>query len=332
MKKTLLGLLVSVFLITGCKKSMGPGEENLAPEETLTFTGLRECATEEVLQLRMAEDPSLRSRMEQIEAFTQEYQRNPEAFRVLADGTLEIPVQVNVLYKTTAENVSNAQIQSQIDVLNQDFAGTNSDYNETPGMFQGVRSGDIKIRFIWNSSTGVARKSTKKKFWSSNDDMKRASRGGIDAKSPATTLNIWVCNLGSSLLGYAYYPGTAPLSVDGVVIHCNAFGKGSYPLYSVYNQGRTATHEVGHYFNLKHIWGESTCGNDLVADTPQHNTSNGGCPTFPHYSTCTGTPVEMTMNYMDYTYDDCMYMFTQGQAVRMQATYAVGGPRASLRP
>ena len=82
--------------------------------------------------------------------------------------------------------------------------------------------------------------------------------------------------------------------------------------------------------NLRHIWGDATCGSDLVSDTPSHNTANYGCPTFPHYSTCSGSPVEMTMNYMDYSNDACMYMFTIGQKNRMRAIFNSGGPRFSF--
>ncbi len=324
----LIGSAAFLFVMAGCKKSAEPVDENIVPAEELSTTGLRECAAYEVLQIKLQEDPGLANRMNQIEEFTRQYIQNPQAFRMNGD-VLEIPVHVNVLYKTTAENVSNAQIQSQIDVLNQDFGATNGDYNSTPSIFQGVRSGDIKIRFMWTTAD-VTRKSTKKVSWRTNDDMKKSTKGGINPTSPTTTLNIWVCNLSNSILGYAQFPGGSS-ATDGVVIDNNAFGKGSYPLYSAYNLGRTATHEVGHYFNLRHIWGDATCGNDQVSDTPVHNTSNGGCPTYPHLSTCSGTPVEMTMNYMDYTYDACMYMFSAGQATRMQATYAVGGPRASLR-
>ena len=330
MKKKILAIAAGFILVVSCNKSSAPGEETLALDEPKSE--FRECFSYEVLQENMQADPSLNEKMNQIEEFTRRYIQNPDAYRIGADGvTLELPVHVNVLYRSGAENVSDAQIQSQIDVLNQDFAGSNTDYNSTPSIFQGVRSGDIKIRFIWTPAN-TTRLATKKTSWRTNDDMKRSSRGGIDPTSPATTLNIWVCNLSNSILGYAQFPGGGSSATDGVVIDNNAFGKGAgYSLYSAYNLGRTATHEVGHYFNLRHIWGDATCGNDFVSDTPLHNTSNGGCPTYPHYSTCSGNPVEMTMNYMDYTYDACMYMFTQGQASRMQATYAVGGPRASLR-
>jgi hypothetical protein len=97
-----------------------------------------------------------------------------------------------------------------------------------------------------------------------------------------------------------------------------------------FNKGRTATHEVGHWLNLRHIWGDATCGSDLVGDTPTHNTANYGCPSAGHLSTCSGTPVEMTMNYMDYTDDACMYMFSIGQKSRMLAVFAAGGPRNSF--
>lgn len=322
MRKLILSALIAGSFIA-CN------DENTVNEQVeLSSAASRSCYSMERLEEQLATDPALALRMQEIEEFTQRALKNPEQFRILSDGTLEVPVHVNVLYRTSAGNVSNAQIQSQIDVLNEDFGAYNSDYSQIPSIFQGVASGDIKIRFVWNTSN-VTRKSTKKRSWNLNDDMKKSSRGGINPTNCSTTLNIWVCNLSSGYLGYAQFPG-GNCATDGVVIDDNAFGT-TGSAQAPFNLGRTATHEVGHYFNLRHIWGDATCGNDFVADTPLHNTSNGGCPTFPHYSTCSGAPVEMTMNYMDYTYDSCMYMFTGGQAARMQATYAVGGPRASLR-
>jgi Pregnancy-associated plasma protein-A len=214
-------------------------------------------------------------------------------------------------------------------VLNEDFAATNADYSLTPALFQGVRSGDVGIRFVLDHTV---RKSSTKNSWAINDAMKRASTGGIDADAPTTKLNIWVVNKmtsgGQTILGYAQFPG-GPAATDGVVLGYNFTGRVG-TLSAPYNKGRTATHEVGHWVNLRHIWGDATCGNDQVGDTPTHNTSNGGCPTYPHLSTCAGTPVEMTMNYMDYTYDNCMYMFSAGQKARMLAVFAVGGPRNSF--
>ena len=263
--------------------------------------------------------------MDEIEAFTSRFTQNPQTNTLQTDGSMLIPVVVNVLYRTAAENISAAQIQSQIDVLNEDFAATNADYNLT-STYNSVKSGDTKIRYVLDQ---VVRKQTNKTSWSTNDAMKKNNRGGISPTSPTTKLNLWVCNLGGGILGYAQFPGGSS-ATDGVVCDNNAFGRVGTAA-APFDKGRTATHEIGHWLNLRHIWGDATCGNDQVGDTPLHNTANYGCPAAGHKSTCTGTPVEMTMNYMDYTDDACMYMFSAGQKTRMQATYAVGGPRASFR-
>ena len=337
MKKSLVLLAAGAIMLTiGCTKS-AKQEVNLPIEDDngMAVNG-RHCASHEVLEEQLKNDPSLAQRMNQIEEFTRQALANPQQYRVLTDGTLELPVWVNVLYKTSAENISDAQIQSQIDVLNEDYGYTNADRTNIPSLFSGVVSNDIKIRFIWDPSR-VTRKATTKTSWRTDDAMKKSNRGGIDPTSPTTTLNIWVCNLSSGLLGYAQFPG-GNSSTDGVVCDNNAFGRGNYSLYTAFNKGRTATHEVGHWFNLRHIWGDATCGSDQVNDTPPHRTANYGCPGVINI-TCTnntttnpfGFTREMTMNYMDYTDDACMYMFTNLQASRMKLTFAVGGPRAGLR-
>lgn len=331
MKKFSVLTAAALMLLVSCSKSVSDKQStqtDAVVEATQSETGAaRNCYSYQVLQENMKADPELRKRMNDIESFTQKVLANPASYK-LVNGVMEVPVQVNVLWRTTAENISNAQIQSQIDVLNEDFSATNADYNNTPSIFQGVRSGDTKIKFVWTVANTI-RKQTTKSSWGTRDDMKRSNRGGINPTSPSTTLNIWVCTIGGGILGYAQFPGGS-LATDGVVIDSKYFGR-TGTATAPYGLGRTATHEVGHYFNLRHIWGDATCGTDGVADTPTHNASNGGCPAYPHLSTCAGTPVEMTMNYMDYTYDACMYMFSAGQAARMQATFAVGGPRASLR-
>jgi hypothetical protein len=324
MKKIAYALAFAALFGLGCNKS----DENGVPanEDTASFpAGQRNCFAAEMLQQQIAADPARQQRMDEIEAFTQRFLTDPNAARLLPDGTIEIPVVFNVLYKTAAQNVSLAQLQSQIDVLNADYGATNADYNSTPALFQPVRSGNTGITFVLDQ---VIRKSTTKSSWSANDAMKKTSTGGIAPTSPTTKMNFWVCNLGQGLLGYAQFPG-GPSATDGVVCDDNATGR-TGTAAAPFGLGRTATHEVGHWLNLRHIWGDATCGNDLVGDTPLHNTSNGGCPTYPHLSTCAGTPVEMTMNYMDYTYDACMYMFSAGQKTRMLATFAVGGPRNSF--
>jgi hypothetical protein len=280
----------------------------------------RKCATQDVLEAQLKADPTLAIRMNQIEAFTEKALLTKR----LVNGKVEIPVVVNVLYKTAAENISAAQIQSQIDVLNKDFNALNSDYNSVPALFSGVKA-NVGITFVLDQ---VVRKSTTKTSWGTNDAMKKTSKGGLAPISPTTKLNLWVCTIGGGILGYAQFPGGSS-ATDGVAIDSKYFGL-SGSANAPYNLGRTATHEVGHWMNLRHIWGDAACGSDLVSDTPTHNDANYGVPVYPHYSTCTGTPVEMTMNYMDYTDDNAMYMFSTGQKSRMSAIFVSGGARATF--
>jgi Pregnancy-associated plasma protein-A len=320
MKKIFIALCAMSLLITSCSKNEKTEEVVNSNEEVS-----RACHSMENLERQLSEDPSLSQRMNEIERITK---NAIETGRLLPDGTVEIPVVFNVIYKTATENISDAQLQSQIDVLNEDFGATNGDYNLT-STYNSVKAGDTKIRFVLAATN---RKFSSKTSWRTDDAMKFASSGGINATTPSTHLNIWVVNKmvsqGRTILGYAQFPGGA-LSTDGVVLGYNYTGRVG-ALSAPYNLGRTATHEVGHWLNLRHIWGDATCGNDLVNDTPTHNTSNGGCPPAGHLSTCSGTPVEMTMNYMDYTYDACMYMFSIGQKQRMQATFVAGGGRNSF--
>nr|WP_315173803.1 zinc metalloprotease [uncultured Flavobacterium sp.] len=322
MKKILLsaGLFLTLF---SCQN-----EETLNTNPDGQAVAERGCATYEVLQAQLAADPSLAIRMNQIEEFTQKAKLTNK----LVNGKIVIPVVVNVLYRTAAENISDAQIQSQITVLNKDFTATNSDFSSTPSLFSGVAA-NVGITF---ELVAINRKSTTKTSWSStdrqNNTMKKATSGGINPTSPSTNLNIWIVSsmpsTGGSILGYAQFPGGS-LSTDGVVLAhtcTGTIGTASAP----FNLGRTATHEVGHWMNLRHIWGDANCGSDLVADTPTHNAANTGVPTYPHLSTCTGTPVEMTMNYMDYTDDRGMYMFSNGQKSRMAALFISGGARAGF--
>lgn len=324
MKKSFLLLAAgAVFFGSGCNKST-TAEDNLLPEdEKSSAVTMRSCSSHDVLQEQLKADPSLADRMNRIEEFTKRIVENPTQYRLLSNGIIEIPVVFNVLYRTAAQNVSLAQLQSQIDVLNEDFAATNADYNLT-STYNSVKSGDIGVRFVLDA---VNRKQTNKTSWSTNNAMKTSSQG-IAPTSPTTKLNIWVCNMGGGILGYAQFPGGAA-ATDGVVLDDNATGRVGTAA-APFNLGRTATHEVGHWLNLRHIWGDATCGNDQVGDTPTHNAANSGCPSAGHLSTCSGTPVEMTMNYMDYTNDACMYMFSAGQKSRMLATFVAGGPRNSF--
>ncbi|WP_298138283.1 zinc metalloprotease [Flavobacterium sp.] len=314
MKKILLSASI-VMMLFSCQS------ENSSESENVSKVAHRGCASHEVLEEQLRQNPELAIKMNEIESFTEKAITEGR----LVNGKIEIPVVVNVLYRTAAENISLAQIQSQIDVLNKDFNATNSDYNSVPAVFAGVKA-NVGITFVLDQ---VIRKSTTKTSWGTADAMKKTNRGGLAPTSPTTKLNLWVCTIGGGILGYAQFPGGAS-ATDGVVIDSKYLGT-TGTATAPFNKGRTATHEVGHWMNLRHIWGDATCGSDLVADTPTHNAANYGIPTYPHYSTCTGTPIEMTMNYMDYTDDAGMYMFSLGQKARMDAVFAVGGSRASFR-
>lgn len=270
------------------------------------------CGSNEAIRQQITLDPAYAKKVEELMKNKGKYSRSENKGRPPGQSSITIPVVVHVVYNTPEQNISDAQVQSQIDVLNEDFTASNSDYRNYDAGYSDVK-GDMDINFCL---VQVIHKQTKHKSFGLNDNMKFNKTGGSDAVDPMHKFNIWVCDLGNKLLGYAYYPGITPEKY-GVVSHVNAFGKGAgYDLFAGYDLGRTTTHEVGHAFGLAHIWGDRTCGNDEVDDTPLHNTYNFGCPEEGHLSTCTGSPLEMWMNYMDYTDDRCMYFFTDGQASR----------------
>jgi len=318
MKKILLSA-AAILMLFSCQN-----EAIDATDSTNSVTERRMCAAQDVLEAQLEADPTLAIRMNEIETFTQaRISRLTSNYR-LVNGKIVIPVVVNVLYRTTAENISNAQIQSQIDVLNKDFTATNADFGSVLAEWSGIAA-NIGITF---ELAGINRKATTKTSWGTRDAMKNSKKGGLDPTTPTTTLNLWACTIGGGILGYAQFPGGST-ATDGVVIDSKYFGLSS-AASAPYNLGRTGTHEVGHWMNLRHIWGDASCGNDLVADTPVAKTANYGVPTYPYVSTCLPAHNEMTMNYMDYTDDRGMYMFTNGQKARMAAIFTSGGPRAAI--
>jgi len=326
MRKIIFALCGIVLLLAACKKSNAPVDNS---DETLAITK-RSCASYEVLQEQLKADPTLKQRMDQIEAFTARMIQSGK-LNTRTTSTIEIPVVVHVVYNTASQNISDQQIASQIAVLNEDYSATNSDISQTPSLFGTVTSSGLGVHFTLAQTNRVK---TKMKSFSTNDAVKSTQRGGDNVVDPQHKLNIWVCNLGQGLLGYAQFPGGS-WNTDGVVILYSAFGSrskysgGTY--ISKYDLGRSATHEIGHWMNLRHIWGDdggSCSGSDLVDDTPNQASENYGCPVFPHVS-CSNSG-DMSMNYMDYTDDACMYMFSKGQQSRALAVFAAGGPRAVL--
>ena len=243
------------------------------------------------------------------------------------NNIISIPVVVHVVWRNNSENISDAQVISQIKILNNDYRRTNIDVINTPSIWQNIAA-DCEIEFCLatvdpegNSTNGINRvQTTQNSFGIIGDPVMSSTSGGANPWDQDTYLNIWVCNLSNGLLGYASPPSIWPNPNDGVVIGYKYFGDIG-TVQSPYHKGRTTTHEVGHWLNLEHLWGSfGSCGDDQVSDTPKQDTENYSCPAFPRNPNSCNTVNpngDMFMNYMDYTNDACMNLFTQGQKTRM---------------
>jgi hypothetical protein len=318
--KQLLWYAASAFVLIACTER--PVFED---EDPLQIAVDRGCASVEILEEQLKADPGMRIRRDDIERATREM---VSSGRINALGKIEIPVIVHVLYRVDVENISDDQIKSQIAVLNEDFNAKNADVYATPDIFKPLIA-DTDIQFKLEA---INRKFSNRRSWDLTSAMKKSVKGGIDPVDPSKFLNIWVVNKILSneklYLGYAQFPGGNP-ATDGVVIGYKYFGR-TGTVEAPYDLGRTTTHEVGHWMNLLHIWGDSECGTDMVKDTPQHTTYNFGCPEYPHLSMCNDSTIEMTMNYMDYTNDACMHLFTVGQKTRARALFGRRGVRSTF--
>ena len=247
---------------------------------------------------------------------------------------ISIPVVVHVLYNNAQQNISDAQIFSQLDVLNHDYRGTNADKSKTPAYFAGFAA-DCGFEFRLAkqdpnglATNGIIRKYTTIQYFSNDDRAKSAANGGDAAWNRDHYLNIWVCNLTGGVLGYTSTIGCAA-EKDGVVINSTAFGT-TGTAAAPFNLGRTATHEIGHWLNLRHLWGDTYCGDDGVDDTPQQRSSNRGMPTGERFTCGNTAHGDMYMNFMDLTDDAGMSLFTTGQRQRMRALFANGGARQAI--
>lgn len=289
------------------------------------------CASASYLQNELTTNPGLEQQLNNIEEFTRQ-QLNSFLNSRTGGTIIKIPVVVHILYHTPGQKVTDAQVASQIDVLNKHFRRRNGDTMNTPQYFRNLAA-DCEIEFQLAKSdpkkrytTGITRKYTPIEKWKADDMMKFSASMGADAWDTKSYLNIWVCNL-DKFAGYATMPG-GDAQKDGVVISIAAFGPGTKP--NGYDQGKTAVHEVGHWLNLKHTWGDANCGDDGVSDTPKQASYTMGCPTVVRI-TCSNAPYgDMYMNYMDFTSDNCINQFTKGQKDRMRTLFDNGGARNGI--
>jgi hypothetical protein len=296
------------------------------------------CLTNHKRSLNFQNHPELLKKRHQVQAASQQWVRDNEhqVMNRTTSAVINIPVVVHVVYANTTQNISDAQINSQITVLNDDFSLNNSNFSTAvPTVFQSLAA-DVEISFCLAqvdpsgaATTGVTRTSTTiaDVGATATSNIYYTANGGKDSWDESRYMNIWVCEVDASgaLLGYASLPGTASAGEDGIVIDYKYFGTIGTVTAPI-DLGRTGTHEVGHYFNLEHIWGDGPCGtDDGVTDTPEAAADYSGCPTHPQ-NTCTSD--DMFMNYMDYVDDACMGLFTLGQKTRMLA--AANGPRVGL--
>ncbi|MDX2598401.1 zinc metalloprotease [Streptomyces sp. WI03-4A] len=284
----------------------------------------RWCGAMEVHRRLLDRNPEYAANRATIENTAFAYERAQQT--TARQGVIDIPVVVHVVYNTPEQDIGDAQIQSQIEVLNQDYRAANPDVTRVPDVWRDLVS-DARVEFhlartdsLGRPTDGVTRTQTSHRDFDTDDMVKFSLSGGMDAWPANTYLNIWVCQLRRGLLGYAQFPGGAA-STDGVVITHTGFGT-TGTATAPFNGGRTATHEIGHWLNLRHIWGdddEGCSGSDFVADTPNQAGPNLGSPAFPRVTCGNGPDGDMFMDFMDYTDDAAMFMFTKGQTARMDA-------------
>ncbi|MGN6437736.1 MAG: zinc metalloprotease, partial [Agriterribacter sp.] len=310
----------------------------------------RGCVTNAVMEKYLQQHPQHKAEYQKRQA---DFQQKFEAVRRQKalfpsqrrlSTVVTIPVVVHIVMDNPAL-VTDEQVQSQLDVLNADYAGLNADSSNIPAAFKPLfAKGNIRFclaqRTPANEATnGIIRKqSSTTSTPGTHDPIKYSNQGGSDAWNINKYLNVWVCRMtNNNDLGYSFMPGLPGLSNSdvGFVNAYHAFGTVG-TAQAPFNKGRTATHEIGHFFNLAHIWGDNDCvescsDSDNVDDTPNQNKCTYGTPSFPQTDNCTSnSPGIMFMNFMDYVDDAAMCLFTEGQADRMETALETMPDRSPL--
>jgi hypothetical protein len=283
------------------------------------------CYQQELTNEILRNDPALQFQLEQQELALQNWIANQRKSKYLSE-IITIPVVFHVLYFNDTQNIPDEQIWAQLEALNRDFRRNNPDSIATPSRFKPIAA-DTEIEFCMAQQTpdgsptnGIIRKQVFETNIGTTKNYYQPTKGGTQIWDPRYYMNVWVCDISDSILGFTYLPGTAQPNFDGIVLHYRVCANG-LPAKPPYDKGRTLVHEVGHWLNLQHPWGpEEGCDfDDGVADTPLQEKPNSKCPNWP-ISCNNGPEGDMYVNYMDYTYDNCQNAFSTGQKQRMQAT------------
>lgn len=242
---------------------------------------------------------------------------------ILTRDNQVLTVVFHVIWNDEAENISDERIKSQLEVLNQDFNKKNNRLDQVPDVFKAFIA-DVGIEFCLankdpegNPTTGITRRKTQVHNIGLTDNYYQFSKGGQDNWDPEKYINIWVVSFGNSeIQGYASFPGQDPKAKDGIVMNYKYFGN-KMGAIEPHHLGSSLTHEMGHYFGLQHPWGakinDDCAEDDAIDDTPLQNGPTEGCPAFPKLDDCTQGSGIMFMNFMDYSDDNCLSMFTKGQ-------------------
>lgn len=355
-KTTFLSLFLLLSLYMGYGQEAKQGTIFGKPVTNVSPDGLIRCASTEYEHFLQENDPK-RMTDAQFEAWLspliERYKASPE-YRSESGGIITIPVVVHVIHNGqalgTAPNIQDAQVESQITVMNQDFRRMSG----TPGFNSNAVGADTMIQFALaksdpngNPTNGIVRHNLCQASWSTTEINSTVKPNTI--WDPTLYMNMWSVQFSNgSLLGYAQFPSNSTLtglnanggsaSTDGVVANYSYFGsRNIYPagLYgdNSFDKGRTMTHEVGHFLGLRHPWAEdgAACvADDYCNDTPRAGAPNYGCPTGTN--SCTGQPGnDMIENYMDYTDDVCMNIFTLDQKARITTVMNNATRRLSLK-
>jgi hypothetical protein len=308
---------------------------------SITVTAQDRCVSMEVLDKAFRLNPGLKSRFEAREAQLENVirQRVASGKTMRTSEVVTIPVVFHVVLNRQSQ-VTDAQIRAQLDTINKDYAGLNAGRSRIPSYFADL-AGETVIQFCLAQrtpddkvSTGIERYTTSRTSFTYDvgkvsDDLKHSRTGGANAWDADRYLNIWICELTENTLGYATFPNTVGKDEEGVVIDYASLPGGTAVNY---NQGKTLTHELGHFFGLYHIWGDdfgACSGSDLIADTPNQGNSTSALRTGIVTDNCTTTaPGIMYQNFMDYTPDAGLLMFTNMQVARMESVFRMS--RSSL--